>query len=443
MNSRFVFWALALILSLVEIGLCIRLLALRGAPLSDSLALRGASCLLLVILLARRKGLSLRPKKLPTQFVRAVLAGLALTFLSLSYNWLTASTVSVLSNIDVPLLVAMGPLAGVPASKTARSLSLVSILFLVWSVSGLEPQTNLIYGLGTLLVGTLLLCLGYLYIKKSMTEENEAVAILTPSLALIAYGLLGRLGDAGTASAWTPESFFFGALSGAGMFVAYVSTMKLYELTDIASAEFPTLLSSLAIQPAEAILLHEHLNVVVLASSIGFVMMTYLIMNMQSTSTERSNVVNEPTPLDLPRVAQTLDYTCGAACFESMFRYFKSTSPGEMHFAKELGALTLGYTPPKNVLRLARDHGFKCEMIEGADIADLRAPLSDGHVIFVTWWDEDAGHYSLVKALDRGSVTLMDPWAAREGVDNRLALADFIPHWKARGGLAIIVSGPC
>jgi predicted double-glycine peptidase len=144
--------------------------------------------------------------------------------------------------------------------------------------------------------------------------------------------------------------------------------------------------------------------------------------------------------LDLPLVAQTLDYTCGAACFDSMYRYFKNISPGEMHFAKELGALELGYTPPKNIVKLAKEYGFACELSERAQITDLVEPLAKGHAVFVTWWDEDAGHYSLVQSLDHNFITLMDPWTAREGAVNRLAIADFIPHWHQRGGLLITVA---
>ncbi len=144
--------------------------------------------------------------------------------------------------------------------------------------------------------------------------------------------------------------------------------------------------------------------------------------------------------IDLPRVAQTLDYTCGAACFESMYKYFKGTSFGEMHFAKDLGSLEFGFTPPINIVNLARQYGFFCEMKEGAQISDLIEALTKREVIFVTWWDEDAGHYSLVKAIENDHILLMDPWLAREGLDNRLLTDDFVPNWNARGAKMIRVS---
>jgi predicted double-glycine peptidase len=144
-------------------------------------------------------------------------------------------------------------------------------------------------------------------------------------------------------------------------------------------------------------------------------------------------------PLDLPMVAQSLDYTCGAACFDSMFNYFTGISLGEMHFANELETIALGYTPPIHVVNLARKYGFSCEMTENAQIINFVEPLYKGEVIFVTWWDEDAGHYSLVKHLGRHHIILMDPWLARLGLDNRLATKDFVLNWNARGSRMIRV----
>jgi drug/metabolite transporter (DMT)-like permease len=284
MRPKFFGWALVLNLSLVAMGLGLRVLALHDVPVSESLILRGLSCLAVVVLFARRQKLSLKPKVLKTQVLRAGLAGLALTFLSLSYNGLTASSVSVLSNIDVPFLVVLGPLIGVPASRLSRLLSVASISFLVWYISGLEGQPNLLYGLSSLAIGSLLLCFGYLFIKKSMAEENKAVAILTPALAIVFYGLVETTYQGGRISVnWTSADVALCVLSGFSMFVAYIATMKLYELTDLASAEFPTLISAIVIQPAEFLFLHEPLKKIYLVSAIAFVFTTYFIMNMQKT----------------------------------------------------------------------------------------------------------------------------------------------------------------
>jgi drug/metabolite transporter (DMT)-like permease len=284
MKTKYLKWALLLVGSLVLTGLCIRSLALQGLPYYHSLSSRGFFCLLLVIGFGRFKQQSLIPKALKVQIFRALLAGLALSFFTLSYNWLTASAVAVLSNIDVPLLIVLAPFLGMKASGKTRGLSLISISFLVCYVSSLEAQPNLQLGLATLGIGSVLLCFGYLFIKKSMAEENEAVTIAVPSLAIIFYGIVqGLFSDVAT-STITAQMVLEAFFSGVGMFFAYYATMKLYSLTDLASAEFPTLISSIVIQPLEYLFLDSAVELTYLLSSIGFVLITFWIMQDQHRS---------------------------------------------------------------------------------------------------------------------------------------------------------------
>ncbi len=141
----------------------------------------------------------------------------------------------------------------------------------------------------------------------------------------------------------------------------------------------------------------------------------------------------------LPRVAQTLDYTCGPACFESMFQFLKNESKGEMYFAKELGTLELGFTPPEAIHKLAIEYGFSAHFKRGAEQADLIEALRQNEIVFVTWWDEDAGHYSLVKQINDSKVTLMDPWQARSNQDTHMATEEFEIHWATRGRILISI----
>jgi len=149
--------------------------------------------------------------------------------------------------------------------------------------------------------------------------------------------------------------------------------------------------------------------------------------------------VFEKTLLNLLPVRQSLDFTCGAACFASMFQYFKGWSPGEMHFAKELKTLETGYTAPEDIVNLARSYGLQCGIKIGARVEDLTESLASGHVVFVTWWYEDAGHYSLVKGLGNEQIVLMDPWLERESADHPMDLTQFVANWSLRGSKMIYV----
>ncbi len=180
-------------------------------------------------------------------------------------------------------------------------------------------------------------------------------------------------------------------------------------------------------------------------------------MNPQFKGLHLSKLLNldEPFALNLPLVPQSLDFTCGPACFSSMYKYYQRTLPGknsganggpnyepndEMHFAKKLGTLDLGFTPPENIISLALDCGFKAELREAGTLKDIQLHVSMGAIVFVTWWDEDAGHYSLVERLTENEIILMDPWLAREGKLNSLAHLDFVPKWEARHSRLISVS---
>lgn len=261
-----------------------RAMALQAVPYYDSLMARGFFSLILAVWFGRRQRLSLFPKSPKTQALRALLAGLALAFFTISYNWLTASAVSVLSNVDVPLLLILGPTIGVKSSISTRSLAFLSICFLIYYVSGLEAHPDLYKGLATLGIGSLLLCFGYLFIKKSMEDENEAITIIVPSVAILFYGLLIRFANHDLHFAWDSRFAIEAILSGASMFTAYYSTMRLYSLTDLASAEFPTLLSSIAIQPLESLILDVPIRLSYLVSSVGFVAAIYFILCRKEVS---------------------------------------------------------------------------------------------------------------------------------------------------------------
>ena len=144
---------------------------------------------------------------------------------------------------------------------------------------------------------------------------------------------------------------------------------------------------------------------------------------------------------DLPMLAQELDHTCGAVCFDSMFRLLFDVAHGEMFFAERLGALELGYTPIERILELARSYDLDADLFEGQSVSELEALARQDVILFVTWWFDDAGHYSLVREIDAGeeTIVLMDPWQARDRRDTVMKLNDFAPLWRQRGAKILAV----
>jgi drug/metabolite transporter (DMT)-like permease len=115
-----------------------------------------------------------------------------------------------------------------------------------------------------------------------MKEENEAVTILVPSLALLLYGLAEGVFMPEARGSWDLPMFLVAVLTGIGMFGAYFATMRLYELTDLAAAEFPTLFASILIQPLECAFMGETFRESYFIASVLFVATIYAIMRWQS-----------------------------------------------------------------------------------------------------------------------------------------------------------------
>lgn len=147
------------------------------------------------------------------------------------------------------------------------------------------------------------------------------------------------------------------------------------------------------------------------------------------------------TPLrPFPLVPQVWDYTCGAACLRSALLLLRGESPSEGELAKTLGTFDVGYTPPENVVALAESFGFRCEMTTDNQLPELSRAFETWKALIVTWWDDEAGHYSLVMNLTNEKILLMDPWTARDGHANELSLSDFLVRWRQRGARLIGMS---
>lgn len=142
----------------------------------------------------------------------------------------------------------------------------------------------------------------------------------------------------------------------------------------------------------------------------------------------------------LPQVAQVLDHTCGAACFDSMYQLIFGQSLGEEFFAEKLGIDTIGYAPVERVVALAREYQLNAELRQDCTVDDMIAVSQQNTVVFVTWWFDDAGHYSLIRSLENDVLTLMDPWQARDSLDTHMTLEEFVPLWNLRGAKLIVIS---
>ena len=302
-------YSFSLICSLLASGIIARILALKQISYGESLLFKGLSCLGLILLFAFKNNTSLIPKNGKLQFLRFLLSGTSLGLFTLSYNYLSATGVATLSNIDIPVILLLGFFWGVRASKKTvlASITTIFLVIILAFMSEATLQENQIKGSILVIFSSLLICLGYFLINESMKLENELMVILTPTLGIIAYGLLIKLSPSLLISSTFPATAVIPAIfsklntpttevlqnillyltSGASMFGAYIFTMKLYKLLDISLAEFPTLLSTLLIQPVEYFLIGEKFNLSYFLITLIIIVFVIILLKTNTQEQER------------------------------------------------------------------------------------------------------------------------------------------------------------
>ncbi|NUM57222.1 MAG: hypothetical protein HUU56_01245 [Bdellovibrionaceae bacterium] len=299
-----VVYSFSLICSLLASGIIARVLALREVSYEESLFFKGLSCLGLILFFAFKNNISLIPKNYKLQFVRFLLAGTSLGLFTLSYNYLSATGVATLSNIDIPVILLLGFFWGTRASKKTvlASVTTIALVIILAFLSEATSQENQIKGSILVIFSSLLICLGYFLINESMKLENELMVILTPTLGIIVYALVIRFSDStipatsvvlamfsaiNTPNAEVFQNILLFSASGASMFGAYIFTMKLYQLLDISLAEFPTLLSTLLIQPVEYFLIGEKFNLSYFLITLIIIVFVLILLKINTQEQER------------------------------------------------------------------------------------------------------------------------------------------------------------
>ncbi|MBL9007593.1 MAG: C39 family peptidase [Myxococcales bacterium] len=162
------------------------------------------------------------------------------------------------------------------------------------------------------------------------------------------------------------------------------------------------------------------------------------------------------SPLRVPDVRQTTDYTCSASALQAVLAYFGEEA-GEPELASELGATPQDGAPPEAIVRVARAHGLSAELREDLRIADLASAVRRGIPVIVAlqaWPDApirdyaqawDDGHYVVVIAVERERLVFEDP--SLLGSRGVLSHQEFERRWHDQDGsvrrqrMGIFVSG--
>lgn len=129
--------------------------------------------------------------------------------------------------------------------------------------------------------------------------------------------------------------------------------------------------------------------------------------------------------LDIPTVGQS-DAMCGPASLKAALKFYGVDVPEAM--LKRLSdASTRDGTSPQGLAQAAIDLGFDAEVRQHVTFDELRAYVRDGVAVVVDWFDQNMGHYSVVKDVTDDTIVLMDP--SDDGSTRRMKLADFEKVW--------------
>lgn len=257
-------------------GVLLKAMALNGVTTADTLILRGVGCVLVAVLIGGWLGIKLWPKKPALQAFRFLTSGLALWALTAAYQYANATSVAIISRLDTALLVVGGPLVGVAATRLQRFLAACCLVLLLGAaLSGGVGPGETPFGYFLAIAGTVGITIGYLFLRASAAQEAMPVVAWVAGAAILGYGLMTR-----DHSATWPTTLWLGAglVSGLIMYSLYDLTVRLYQVMDVARAEYPTLYSTLLVMALEAGLLGTHFEAFYVATMLANLVLLGLIL---------------------------------------------------------------------------------------------------------------------------------------------------------------------
>lgn len=225
----------------------------RGYSSSSVLLYRGIISMTITVLFALNSGQSVLPKKLHLQILRLTNSGIGLLLAFEAYRGLTASTVAMVSRLDIPIAVLIGFAAGRRKRDFKVGLSVfaiclvLSILFFSGTIN--ENPVSLLLAI----IAVIQISISYLLIKRSTKDENNFSIVNTTNIGCIAIGIIagvvrGNLGALHLQHLWI---FLLASLS---QFALNYTSAVVYRRKEVERAQRPYLMGSLAVMVVEQLI---------------------------------------------------------------------------------------------------------------------------------------------------------------------------------------------
>ncbi|HWQ19668.1 MAG TPA: C39 family peptidase [Methanotrichaceae archaeon] len=141
--------------------------------------------------------------------------------------------------------------------------------------------------------------------------------------------------------------------------------------------------------------------------------------------------------LQVPDVRQSTNYSCGAACFQAVMRYWEGEDLREGQLMELLNTTPVDATDPDDMVRVAEKMGLEAEIRENLTLDDLKNSVQEGVPVIVaaqawkyendSWEDYENGHYMVVIGVDDRNVYLEDPSIL--GSRGYISRDEFVRRW--------------
>ncbi|GAA4467746.1 hypothetical protein GCM10023093_24070 [Nemorincola caseinilytica] len=277
-----------------------------GYSSSSVLVYRGMLSMAITVLFALNSGQSVMPKKLHLQLLRLTNSGVGLLLAFEAYKGLTASTVAMVSRLDIPIAVMIGFMAGKRKRDFKVGLSVFAIC-LVLSILFFSSTINEDpVALGLSIIAVVQISISYLLIKRSTRDENNFSIVNTTNIGcLLVGGISGLL--RGNIGWFHIEHLWILALASLSQFALNYTSSVVYRRREVERAQRPYLIGSLVVMVIEQVITWHFFAPLHIAYILAVIGVIYIITLRQMPGHRQAAWVKSKLSRGVPEEEEDVD----------------------------------------------------------------------------------------------------------------------------------------
>lgn len=265
----------AVILAISFFGYSVEMLTDRGYTPAQIMAGRGSIALVLCSTVALVKRQPLLPNHWQPQIARFFLTGTASYLSIISYRYLSAASVSLINQLDVPFIIFASVALGQKKTALQFWLSFWTVLVVLYLAVDArfidEESVGFVYAI----LSVAMVCTGYFLVKKAVGRENAFVICNVFSLSNVVFGL-GLLFIKSEPMEFQLRDVWILITGAVSQVALYLLAVVLYRWFTIEKTRLPYVLATVFVLVLEMIMEQKYFSV----SQIG---LTLLITGMLIT----------------------------------------------------------------------------------------------------------------------------------------------------------------